>query len=149
MVFWVLGHFGKTAESNPKSATPTFHINWVLNQVSYTSFSLFGGLGQFAKTKRGRPNYPKLFEGILIKYSKFFNLIFDLVSNAVLLTQLKSSHHIRVEMFIIARQVKQRGSYMLYPASWCLGVFGLIIVQLGETQPKFPNLCGLEYTNRK
>ena len=25
------GHFRKTAESNPKSATSTFHIKWVLN----------------------------------------------------------------------------------------------------------------------
>ena len=39
------GHFGTTAESNPKSATPTFHIKWDLNQVRYVKFSVFGELG--------------------------------------------------------------------------------------------------------
>ena len=39
------GHFGTTTESNPKSATPTFHIKWDLNQVRYVKFSVFGELG--------------------------------------------------------------------------------------------------------
>ena len=63
-----LGHFGKTAQSNPKSATPTFHVKWVLNQVRYVNFSVFGELGQFPKTEHGRPKYSKSLAGLLKKY---------------------------------------------------------------------------------
>ena len=87
MVLGPLGHFGKTAESNPKSATPIFHIKWVLNQVRYASFSVFGEFGHITETESGRSKYPKSMARLLRKYSKFFNSKFDLVSNAVLLTQ--------------------------------------------------------------
>ena len=53
------GDFGKTAERNPKSVTPTFHIKWVLNHVCYVNFSIIGELGQFTETDHGRPKYPK------------------------------------------------------------------------------------------
>ena len=67
--FMVWGeHSGKTVESNPKSATPTFHIKWVLNQVSYVNFSVFGELEQFTETVYGRPKYPKSLAGLLRKY---------------------------------------------------------------------------------
>ena len=62
------GHFGKTAESNPNSATPTFHIKWLLNQVRYVNFSVFSELGKFTETEHGRPKYPKLLAGLLRKY---------------------------------------------------------------------------------
>ena len=84
--------FGKTTESNPKCATPTFHIKWVLNQVPYASFSVFGELGQFTETEHGRFKYPKSLAGLLRIYSKFFNSTFDLVSTAVSLTQGWPSH---------------------------------------------------------
>ena len=78
MVFGVLGHFGKTAESNPKSATPTFYIKWVLNQVRYASFIVFGEFWKFIEIERDRLKYPKA--RLLRKYSKFFNSTFDLVA---------------------------------------------------------------------
>ena len=62
------GHCGKTAESNPKSATPTIHIKWVLNQVCYINFGVFGELGKFTETEHGRPKYHKLMVGLLRKY---------------------------------------------------------------------------------
>ena len=62
------GHFGKTAESNPKSPTPTFHFKWVLNQVRYVSFSVFGELGQFKKTEHGRSKYTKSLAELLRNY---------------------------------------------------------------------------------
>ena len=62
------GHFGKTGDSNPESATPTFHINWVLNQVRYVNFSAFGELGQFTETEHGKTKCPKYLAGSLSKY---------------------------------------------------------------------------------
>ena len=51
-------HFGKTAESNPKSATPTFHIKRVLNQVHYVNFSVFGELEQLTETVHWQAQIP-------------------------------------------------------------------------------------------
>ena len=62
------GHFGKTGERNPNSATPTFQIKWVLNQVCYVNFSVFGELGQFTETEHGRPKYPKSLVQLVRKY---------------------------------------------------------------------------------
>ena len=58
-------------------------FKWILNQVRYTSLSVFSELGQFRKTECGRPNqipYKSLAGILLRKYFKFFNSTFDLVS---------------------------------------------------------------------
>ena len=105
--FMVWGRdFGKTAESNPKFATPTFHIKRVLNQVHYVNFSVFGELGQLTETERDRSKCPKSLAGLLGKYFSTPHLIKYLMHSP----PLKAGYHIYGEMFIIARQVM---SYML------------------------------------
>ena len=123
------------AGSNPKSATPAFCMKLVLSQVSYTSFSVFGELGQFRKTERDRPSQIpyKSLAGILLRKSfkflnsTFLNSTFDL-NNAVSLTptvqvKQKGGHHICIEIskYITSRQVvKKQGANIL----WYFGVLG-------------------------
>ena len=138
------------ADSNPKSSTPTFHIKWVLNQVSYSSFSVFGELGQFRKTERGRSSqisYKSLARILLRKYFKFFNSTFNLVSKKCSLTHsncsskakgLTSHLHRDIKVYYQQTSSREAGSWLrCYDTLLC---WGNPIGQLTETPFQIPQI---------